>query len=134
MAPKVMDYNIAAMVMADVLYRKNVNAVKTVMDEYGYRSRRVSFFKEQYESLCLVCNEGAWEVYFLERMSKSGLKAFDDIDDACRCMLKWISQTVEDEKGMVQEYDNIIMNSPNDPVPLKALYNALAKIASMAVF
>ena len=45
------------------------------------------------EKFCLSEANGRWEVYYSERGNKTGLKEFDNEDDACQCLYDMVYKT-----------------------------------------
>lgn len=48
------------------------------------------------EAFCLNRNEQKWETYYSERGSKSGLKVFDEEEEACNHFYDWLIESLKD--------------------------------------
>lgn len=44
------------------------------------------------EQYCITKNDDKWEVYYSERGNKTGLKIFDDEDEACEYFLQKVER------------------------------------------
>ena len=130
MVNKEIDNNDATMEMADAVYKANLNALSDVIADHGYQNRRYSLLKYQPESLCLMCNEGRWEVFFSERNNKEDERSFSDINDACRYMISKIALSFKEVKKMQKEYDKKVLRAAQTPASLMEIDAILRRFAN----
>lgn len=106
--------------------RKYLHALDIAMADSG---EEYSVGNKKDETLCLIFNDGQWEVFFAEKMIESDKKCFDDISDAC---IEIIERSCADEKeidSIKQTYINEINRDIKADFSSKTVYNLLNRIA-----
>lgn len=97
-------------------------AMSNCNEDYSVGSRKD-------ESLCLLFNDGQWEVFYAEKGLETDKKCYDDISDACIEVIERSS----DDRNEIEETKQIYINEINRDVKSdfssKTVYNLLNRIA-----
>ena len=84
--------------------KPNLDSLKDTLTAFHVPSYRYSILHDKDDTLCLTCSNGKWLTYASERGSKSGIKSFAGVDEACFDLMRSMVLTDEDYAKMKATY------------------------------
>lgn len=122
--------------LAKVVYHNQLQALDNTLERFHTLKTRYSILDEKDEAFCLIYKDGDWMTFTSERGGKTSLMIYDNIEDACKKMMYYMSESKEEYEQMIYYFDNLMDESAKERFTSKDLFNAIkngmAKLAGSA--
>ena len=93
----------------------SLDSLRETLTVFQIPSYRYSILHDKDGALCLTYDGGKWLTYASERGSKSGIKFFTDVEEACFDLMRAMVLTDEDYAKMKEVYLNCLGKNRSTP-------------------